>query len=158
MKFWIQHYSCEPLNMSKWIYIWLDNLLHKTHITGKMKVPLSTKICFLSWTKKLRLQHCFSKSSLFLSSEWIYIWVYNLLYKTDITGKMKVSLSTKMNVPLCRKSLFFELDNEILAPVLLFETLNINKSVFIWLDNLLHKIHITGKMKVPLFTKICFLS
>jgi len=123
-----------------------------------MKVSLSTKICFLSWTKKLRLQHCFSKSSLFLSSEWIYIWVYNLLYKTDITGKMKVSLSTKMNVPLCRKSLFFELDNEILAPVLLFETLNINKSVFIWLDNLLHKIHITGKMKVPLFTKICFLS
>ena len=33
---------------------------------------------------------------------------------------MKVSLSTKMNVPLCRKSLFFELDNEILAPVLLY--------------------------------------
>ena len=61
-----------------------------------MKVSLSTKICFLSWTKKLRLQHCFSKSSLFLSSEWIYIWVYNLLYKTDITGKMKVSLSTKI--------------------------------------------------------------
>ena len=30
-----------------------------------------------------------------------------------------------MTVPLYRKSLFFELDNEILAPVLLFETLNI---------------------------------
>ena len=96
MKFWLQHYSCEPLNMSKWIYIWLDNLLHKTHITGKMKVPLSTKICFLSWTKKLRLLHCFSKSSLFLSSKWIYIWVDNSLYKTYITGKIKVSLSTKI--------------------------------------------------------------
>ena len=74
MKFWLQHYSCEPLNMSKWVYIWLDNLLHKIHITGKMKVPLSTKICFLSWTKKLRLQRCFSKSSLFFypASEFIF--------------------------------------------------------------------------------------
>ena len=33
------------------IYIWVDNSLYKTYITGKIKVSLSTKICFLSWTR-----------------------------------------------------------------------------------------------------------
>ena len=43
--------------------------------------------------------------------------------------------------------------HDILALALFFETLYINKSIFIWLDNLLYENHITGKMKVPLSTK-----
>ena len=54
-KFWFQYCFGEPLNISKSIFISLDNLLYENHMTGKMKVPLSTKICFLSWAKKLRL-------------------------------------------------------------------------------------------------------
>ena len=45
-KFWLQYCFGEPLNIKKSIFISLDNLLYENHMTGKMKVSLSTKICF----------------------------------------------------------------------------------------------------------------
>jgi len=84
----------ETLNINKSIFIWLNNSLYKTHNTGKMKVPLSSKNFFWSWTKQFWLQHCFSKSSWFLPSlTFCYI---------------RITESGKIRVPLYIKSLFLD--------------------------------------------------
>ena len=85
-KFWLQYCFGEPLNINKSIFISLDNLLYENHMTGKMKVPLSTKICFLVGFKQFWLQHCFITPSWFLPSFMIYY--------------MKITKSGKMNLPL----------------------------------------------------------